>query len=379
MNQTQTKLPISQRPVPGDLAWRDEDAFLREAGAQSLRTEATYRSGLRLFADWLQHYRKDGYGKSDPWPLQPDGLTTDVVLEFRNWLLSNRSRATLTTYMAAVVGYLHYLDGHDLLPDEVQLGKLQRQMARRQIERNQAESVIDLDVARQDMPKIIEYYDSLPLPAENDQYNRRLSLLRDRAVVKVLYSTAARISEVVSLNRANVNHGRSEYATVIGKGNKGRTLYFRAYAREALVAYLAERTDTNPALFVSHSRNSANARLTITSVHNTIKRAVKALGLHESLSAHDFRHYRATQLLRAGMPLEVVQEFLGHADVTTTRNIYAPVLGVQVVTEWLNNMDVAPEEALREQRHVEAPRLLPVSQWDPDEPLSPTLPNDVLS
>jgi len=46
------------------------------------------------------------------------------------------------------------------------------------------------------------------------------------------------------------------------------------------------------------------------------------------------------------MPLEVVQEFLGHADVTTTRNIYAPVLGVQVVTEWLDNLDVTPKEAL---------------------------------
>jgi hypothetical protein len=46
------------------------------------------------------------------------------------------------------------------------------------------------------------------------------------------------------------------------------------------------------------------------------------------------------------MPLEVVQEFLGHADVTTTRNIYAPVLGVQVVTEWLDNLDVAPGDAL---------------------------------
>ncbi len=48
------------------------------------------------------------------------------------------------------------------------------------------------------------------------------------------------------------------------------------------------------------------------------------------------------------MPLEVVQEFLGHADVTTTRNIYAPVLGVQVVTEWLDNLDVSPKDALKD-------------------------------
>ncbi len=340
------KLPISDRQVPEGQAWADEDSFLREAGAQSLKTESTYRSGLRLFADWLQHFRKAGFSKTDQWPLQPTHLTTDVILDYRNWLLANRSKSTLTTYMAAVVGYLNYLDGHDRLPESVQLGKLQRQMARRQIERNQAENVIDLDMARQDVPKIIEYYDTLPLPSENDQYNRRLTLLRNRAIVKMLYSTAARISEITSLNRANVGNGRASYATIIGKGNKGRTLHIRGYARDAVVAYLAERRDTNPALFVSHSRNSTSARLSITTVHKVVKRAVNAQKLHAGLSAHDFRHYRATQLLRAGMPLEVVQEFLGHADVTTTRNIYAPVLGVQVVTEWLDNLDIAPKDAL---------------------------------
>ncbi|MFO7661646.1 MAG: tyrosine-type recombinase/integrase [Chloroflexota bacterium] len=346
MPKHETKLPISERPLPEGTAWQSEERYLLEAGAQSIKTETTYRSGLRLFADWLQHYKKAGYSKIEEWPLAPDRLTTEVILDYRSWLLANRSRATVTTYMAAVVGYLNFLDGHDRLPETVQLGKLQRQMARRQIERNQAENVIDLDLARQDIPKIIDYYDSLPLLPENDQYNRRLSLLRNRAVVKMLYSTAARISEIVALNRANVGHGRAEYATVIGKGNKGRTLHLRKYARDATMAYLAERTDNNPALFVSHSRNSQNARLTITSVHNIVKRGVKALQLHENLSAHDFRHFRATQLLRAGMPLEVVQEFLGHADITTTRNIYAPVLGVQVVTEWLDNLDITPVQAL---------------------------------
>lgn len=345
MSRNENTLAISDRPVPDEPAWLDEPGFLREAGAQSMKTEMTYRSALRLFADWLQHFRKTGYTTEDIWPLSPAQLTTEVVLEFRSWLLANRSRATVTTYVAAVVGYLNYLDGYDKLPEQVQLGKLGRQMARRQIERNQAESVIDLDIARQEIPRIISYYDELPLPPENDAFNRRLSLLRNRAIVKVLYSTAARISEVVSLNKTNVSFGRSEYATVIGKGNKGRTLYFRDYAREAIRAYLAERTDGNPALFVSHSRNSQSARLSITSVHNVVKKAVKALGLDPSLSAHDFRHYRATHLLRSGMPLEVVQEFLGHADVTTTRNIYAPVLGVQVVTEWLENVDIPPEQA----------------------------------
>jgi integrase/recombinase XerD len=213
------------------------------------------------------------------------------------------------------------------------------------VERNQAESVIDLDTARQSIPGIIAYYESLPLPAEDDPLHRRLSLLRDRALVHMLYSTAARLSEVVALNRSSVDNGRAQYAAITGKGGRSRTLYIRDYARAAVRAYLAERRDSNPALFVAHSRNAGNARLSATSAHNAVKRAVKALGLHGSLSAHDFRHFRATQLLREGMPLEVVQEYLGHADISTTRGIYAPVLGIQVVSEWLDNVDITPQKA----------------------------------
>lgn len=75
--------------------------------------------------------------------------------------------------------------------------------------------MVDKDEARQGMPAIVAYYDNLPLPAGNDRYNRRLSLLRDRALVNVLYSTAARLSEVLALNRSQVGHGRAQTATII--------------------------------------------------------------------------------------------------------------------------------------------------------------------
>jgi integrase/recombinase XerD len=202
--------------------------------------------------------------------------------------------------------------------------------------------VVDKDEARQAIPAVVAYYDRLPLPPENDAYNRRLSLLRDRALVNVLYATAARLSEVLSLNRSQVNHGRAATATITGKGRHARSLHLMPYAQAAIRAYLAERTDGNPALFVAHGRNAAGSRLSPSGAHNVVKRAVKALALEPSLSAHDFRHYRATQLLREGVPLEVVQEFLGHIDVSTTRGIYAPVLGVQVVRGWLDNLDVPP-------------------------------------
>jgi len=343
----QRYLPLTGRELPAEPAWLHQTSFLLEAGVRSIKTEATYKSGLRLFADWLQYYNHDGFKLDTAWPLMPDTLTTATILRYRNWLLANRSQSTATTYMAALSGYLNFLDGLDQLPEFIQLGKLQRQLARRQADRNQAESVIDLDVARQSVPLIVAYYNELPLPSTEDLYGRRLSLLRDRALVSVLYSTASRISEVIALNRANVDYGNAQYAMVTGKGNRPRTIYIRNYARKTIKAYLAGRSDNNPALFVAHSRNARNARLSTTSVHNVVKNAVKALKLHSGLSAHDFRHFRATQLLREGMPIEVVQEYLGHSDISTTRSIYAPVLGVQVVSEWLDNVDLSPDQAQR--------------------------------
>jgi site-specific recombinase XerD len=85
--------------------------------------------------------------------------------------------------------------------------------------------VVDKDEARQAIPAVVAYYDRLPLPPENDAYNRRLSLLRDRALVNVLYATAARLSEVLSLNRSQVNHGRAATATITGKGRHSRSLH----------------------------------------------------------------------------------------------------------------------------------------------------------
>ena len=338
-------LPVSGRDIPTAPPFAETEIFLREVGLNSERTERTYRAGLRTFADWLQQSGHEAYNLEMPWPLSPAPLQTADVLHFRSWLLANKSQTTARTYLAAVISYLHFLDGIDLAPPAVQLGKLLQQRKRRRIEQNQAATVVDKDDARQAMPAVVAYYDNLPLPLENDRYNRRLSLLRDRALVNVLYSTAARLSEALALNRTQVGNGRAATATIIGKGGYGRTLHLMPYAQAAIRAYLAERGDSNPALFIAHSRNANAARLSQSGAHNVVKRAVHALDLDPGLSAHDFRHYRATQLLRDGMPLEVVQEFLGHVDVSTTRGIYAPVLGVQVVRGWLDNLDSEPRAA----------------------------------
>jgi integrase len=173
----------------------------------------------------LQRSGRHNYTLETPWPLSPASLQTADVLAFRHWLLSNRSQTTACTYAAAVMSFLHFLDSIDHAPDGVQLGKLAQQLKRRGREQNQAAAVVDKDEARQAIPAVVAYYDQLPLPPENDAYNQRLSLLRDRALVNVLYATAARLSEVLSLNRSQVNHGRAATATITGKGRHARSLH----------------------------------------------------------------------------------------------------------------------------------------------------------
>lgn len=329
-------LPISGRIVPDDSAFLYEEDFLNEMRVASQATADTYRSGLRLFADWLA-VKSDLFAPASAWPLNPLEIDTGAVLGFRSWLMSNRAGGTVVTYVSAVVSYFVFLESRDMLPPRIDLTKLQRQIRWRKNGQQQARNVVAMDVARQEaIPAILEYHRQMEIPAP-DSYGRRLTALRNRAVILVLYSTAARISEVAALSRAQVEHGQNEIS-IIGKGRVPRTLHLMPEAVEAIQVYLAERGDAGRPLWVSHARNSAGKRLSSTSIHNLIKGVVEEMGLDPDISAHDFRHYRATTLLRAGMPLEAVQEYLGHADISTTRSIYAPVLGAGLVSDWLSRL-----------------------------------------
>ncbi|MCA9946393.1 MAG: site-specific integrase, partial [Anaerolineales bacterium] len=134
-------LPCSGREIPNEHPFPQLALFLREAGLNSERTERAYRAGLRAFADWLQTHGPH-HNLEESWPLDPAPLQTADILAFRSWLLANRAQATTTTYVAAVLSYLHFLDGIDQLPPGIQLGKLMQQRKRRRVERNQAASVV---------------------------------------------------------------------------------------------------------------------------------------------------------------------------------------------------------------------------------------------
>ena len=98
-------------------------------------------------------------------------------------------------------------------------------------------------------------------------------------------------------------------------------MYFTGEAQAAIRVYLAERDDSYAGLFISHGRDKG-ARLSRTGLWRVVKQAARALDM-KGVSPHTFRHWRATQMLNDDVPLEIVQELLGHSDIGTTRKVYA--------------------------------------------------------
>lgn len=140
------------------------------------------------------------------------------------------------------------------------------------------------------------------------------SELRDLAIIDMLASTGVRVGEMVLLNRNDVDFNERE-CIVFGKGNKARVVYFDARTKIHLQNYLKSRSDNNLALFVS--LKAPHNRLQIGGVEARLRRLGKLLGIHK-VHPHKFRRTLATMAIDKGMPIEQLQQLLGHKKIDTT-------------------------------------------------------------
>ena len=153
--------------------------------------------------------------------------------------------------------------------------------------------------------------------------------LRNKAILELLYSTGARVSEITDINLGDFSemdsHGSKVYVIKLhGKGNKERVVPIGSFAVKALDDYLVR---VRPSLILKATKsrsealflNQRGSRISRQSAWQIVVDAAKKSGLSEKVSPHVFRHSFATHLLDGGADIRVVQELLGHSSVTTTQ------------------------------------------------------------
>ncbi|MFC1653262.1 tyrosine-type recombinase/integrase [Patescibacteria group bacterium] len=159
--------------------------------------------------------------------------------------------------------------------------------------------------------------------------------LRDKAILEMLFSTGLRVSELVSLNRDQINLKRREFG-VIGKGKKARIVFLSSRAVEWIQKYFDMREDMWIPAFVRYTRTKAEPydkgeemRLSARSVQRIVEKYRKKAKLPVKITPHGLRHSFATDILSGGAGLREVQEMLGHKNISTTQ-IYTHVTNPQL-------------------------------------------------
>jgi len=146
-------------------------------------------------------------------------------------------------------------------------------------------------------------------------------LMRDRAILELLYASGLRVSELTGLDLRNVNFGDG-IVLVRGKGDKERIVPFGSKARAAITAYLPVREKVlqeNKTRVTALFLNARGGRLTPRSVDRLLKKHIRQFGPNVKVSPHSLRHAFASHLLAEGADLRAIQEMLGHKSLATTQ------------------------------------------------------------
>ncbi|WP_339250844.1 tyrosine-type recombinase/integrase [Sporosarcina sp. FSL W8-0480] len=192
----------------------------------------------------------------------------------------------------------------------------------------------------QDIAKDINFVyreEKLPRYLTKEQLTALRELLKgkiqERAVMEVLYCTGVRISELIAMKKSDVNWTERTITIPNGKGDVGRYVLFTSECEQHLKAYLDSRTDDLPDVFVLSNTVGVTKHPNV--VGEWFRYYSRSLGV--KVSPHTMRHTFAAHLAQKGMPLECIQELMGHANFQTTR-IYAKLYDharKEMYDEWM--------------------------------------------
>ncbi|KLU08095.1 tyrosine-type recombinase/integrase [Kocuria sp. SM24M-10] len=278
---------------------------LRHEKARSPRTVGAYTSDLRALFAWL-HER---YAVATPAAVDLDML--------RAWLATRHAggagRSSMARWTASVRGFFGWAAATGLVGADPSL----RLVAPRR--QRHLPDVVPADGMR------VLLDDLAGRAADPGAAGHEGALrARDRALLELLYATGARVSELAGADVDDLDRNR-RVLTVIGKGDKQRTVPFGRPADEALQIWLARRpllatAGSGPALFLG----SRGGRIDVRQVRRVVERELGTVPDTAARGPHALRHSAATHLVDGGADLRTVQELLGHASVATTQ-IYTHV------------------------------------------------------
>jgi len=262
-------------------------------------TIRNYRHYLNRFSSWLKRNNLQG---------EPGSINLEIIKKYRVFLARFStpngiplSRSTQSYHVIALRAFLRWLIKNDyktIPPEKIDLPKSESRslkfLSTEQVERLLSQPQIST-----------------------------LRGIRDKAILEVLFSTGLRVSELVKLNRDQIDLRRREFG-VIGKGGRSRVVFLSQRAADWLKKYLDGREDSTQPLFIGKEM-----RLTARSVQRIVAKYGRKARLPIEVTPHVIRHSFATDLLMAGADIRSVQEMLGHKNISTTQ-IYTHVTDKQL-------------------------------------------------
>lgn len=325
------------------------DLYASHADIGSRHTMDAYLRAISLFFIYLNE--RPFASSANAENAQLSALSTgdvSVMADFARWLETPDgeqrpyARSTVELRVAGLQHWFQFIHERGWLPAEFELEQavadLKRYMGETAQKKESASGSPKAVEAPQNLDEMLDYYAAQPTPKRLKQgteaYQRwELTRLRNHAFLKTLGESGGQISAILSINIGMLaTDQRPIPIDVVGKNRHAYTIYI-ADAYPSISRYLKARHvdivgENQQALFISHDKRYDGNRMSRVIGWRMVQRAAKASGLSE-VSPHDFRHWRAHQMIHSGASLEDVKVQLGHRSIHTVRAYYGHLLDTQ--------------------------------------------------
>jgi site-specific recombinase XerD len=293
--------------------------FLEYCEIEKGHSDLTIRNYDHYLNRFLEYAQKERRKEN----LKPSDITLELVLKYRLYL--NRLDAGHGEAIKKITQNYHI----------IALRAFLKYLAKKDIPTLAAEKVELSDATKKSLTflEITEVENLLRAPEKFPNQNPLITL-RDKAILETLFSTGLRVSELINLDRRQVNLERGEFM-IRGKGDKERIVFLSDSAKDAVSEYTKKRKDIYQPLFIhvggvqDKYEDGEYMRLTARSVQRMIKKYAKMVGITKEVTPHVLRHSFATDLLINGADIRSVQSMLGHSSITTTQ-IYTHITDKQL-------------------------------------------------